>query len=134
MPSRNAVNNPRKTRPKVHRAASKPIKLNSEGLTTQNAGKVTTKAISKKRAKKDQRNAKYREAYLRSQIDDDDVMKDETDESTLSATQKKLRARKQTIAQANAINLQLEADLPAEEMQLSSSGNGTTLGAPPVYN
>lgn len=132
MPSRNAVNNPRKTAVKPGRRPSKGIKLNSSEnphLTTKNAGKVTTNAISKKRAKKDQRNAKYFEQYLKSKQeaeDEDNLMGD-----TLSATQQKIKAKRQQVEQANAIDLRLEADLPAEEMQLSSSGKGTTLGSPP---
>lgn len=136
MPSRNAVNKPTKTgHKKAGKPSNKPIQI-APGLTTKSAGKVTTKVISKKRAKKDVRNAKYLEQYVKSRGGQvlEDAMVDEDDDSQLSATQRKLIARKLKIERDNAINLDLEADLPAEEIQLSSSGQGTTLGAPPVYN
>jgi hypothetical protein len=122
MPSKNSINKPKLTAPKTHRPSKKVTKLlGSSGLT---AGKITTKVISKKRAKKDIRNAKYRTEYLRS-LENDIVMKDDEE---LSSTQKKKLAR---LARLQQLQLVLEQDLPAEQMNYISGEDGTTLGGPP---
>ncbi|ANB11476.1 hypothetical protein AWJ20_4288 [Sugiyamaella lignohabitans] len=127
MPSRNSINKPKLTARKPQRpTGKKPMLLTASSssgaaLSTKVAGGVTTKVISKKRSKKDQRNAKYRAEYLKA-LETDVAMND--GEEGLSNRQKKKQARLQTLA------LILESDLPAEDMEFESTSGGTTLGGP----
>ncbi|CAN6674580.1 hypothetical protein TRVA0_057S00386 [Trichomonascus vanleenenianus] len=134
MPSRNSINKPKLTAPKVRRAGPKGKKIAGTELTTDHALPVTTKVISKKRAKKNARNAKYVANNMKNRLEaiqGDIMMQDLQNEETMSATQKKIRLRNQKILEANAIKIALASDLPEDELQLSSSGNGTTLGRNP---
>lgn len=126
MPSRNSINKPRLTARKPHATPKKGVKLIADSkLTTKDAGKVTTeRTISKKRAKKNMRNAKYKAEYLKANAPElfEDGMLDDSE----SNRQRKKRLRKEA-----QLNLMLSADDATEEMEYTSTGGGTTLGGPP---
>jgi hypothetical protein len=126
MPSRNSINKPRLTARKSHATPKKGTKLiGDSSLTTKDAGKVTTqRTISKKRAKKNVRNAKYKADYLKATAPE--LFGEEMMEDAESNTQRKKRLRKEAL-----LNLLLSADDDIEEMEYTSSGKGTTLGGPP---
>jgi hypothetical protein len=126
MPSRNSINKPKLTARKHSRPHKKDMKLLTSStespLKTSSAGKMTTKVISKKRAKKDIRNKKYRDEHIKQLLasgDGDVSMED----AGLSKTQLKKQAR------LEALKLQFERDQPSEEMHYIT-GEGTTLGGP----
>lgn len=123
MPSRNSINKPKLTARK-HSPQKKGFKLltASSQVCTSSAGKMTTKVISKKRAKKNERNKKYREEHIKRMVESEDGDISMADLG-LSKTQLKKQARME------ALKLQLEKDQPSEEMQFVT-GEGTTLGGP----
>lgn len=117
--------------------------------TTTTIGPLTTKTLSKKRAKLNARNSRHllrssQAAARQQELLQDAVMRDLGDgtaststgadaEEALSATQRKMRARREAARIANQAALAMTAagaDLEAEGMEIESTGNGTTLGRP----
>lgn len=110
MPNRNSVNKPK------HIGRKKP--------THRSIGKtevVTQKILTKKRAKKLERNHRYRQEYEKQRV----ASADDVDMETESKTQLKKALRAQKLLEY----------VPSEDVQMNVvSGKGTTLGGPAWIN
>ncbi|ODQ66494.1 hypothetical protein NADFUDRAFT_82297 [Nadsonia fulvescens var. elongata DSM 6958] len=110
--------------------------------------RITTKVITKKRAKKDVRNNAYMADYIkehgttfltRKQVECFNKSQAGTGvlaiegapaTETTTRTQLKKRAQKEKLDKLKAISLVPIDDIMADSMELTSSGKGTTLGGP----
>ncbi|KAK9458414.1 hypothetical protein V1511DRAFT_492569 [Dipodascopsis uninucleata] len=137
MPSRNSINKPKlvgkQSRKSVigqHRKAKLTISRAVRAGVVKPEGVIRGRVLSKKQIQKDERNRRYmvQRGLLAPRQDDletgDDVM---TDSAQISRTQLKKEQRSQLFA----IEDQAKNTTTDSEMEVTSTGKGTTLGGPP---